>query len=115
MGLNSVRVIGADLTANSNGLANAVQVAVNPGKLFSVTIFNTGPDQYIQIFDLAVAPAAAAVPKMTIKVPADSQGFFDFPNGRLFRTGIWIGNSTTSATYTAGAADCLIDADYWIY
>ena len=112
MGSPNVRIIGADATANGGAKVNLLQVCAKPSKLFSLCIFNTGPDQYYQLHDSAATPAANAVPKLVIKVPADSQGFYDFPNGRLFASGIFIGNSTAAATYVAGAADSLIDADY---
>jgi hypothetical protein len=106
------KISAADRSANGGALAATLQVATAPARLYSVTLFNTGGAQYIQVFDSAGTPAALAVPKLQIKIQGDDDRSIDFGDGRIFTAGIFIGNSTTSGTYTPGAADCLIDATY---
>lgn len=108
----NVRSIGADDTANGGALVQQLSVAAAKARLYSLTVLNTGPDQWIQLHDSAAAPSAAAVPKISIPVGGSQFASFDFNDGRLFRAGIFVVNSTTAATYTAGAADCLIDASF---
>lgn len=109
----NVKVIGADKTANSGALAASLIVSTSPAKLFSLTIFNTNAAaQYIQVFDAIAVPANATVPKLCMKVNADSQGSFDFGDGRIFPTGIVVCNSSTAGTKTIGAADVLFDATF---
>lgn len=113
MGRNAIRIEGPNDTDNGLALTASRQVTVRPARLFEVTFFNTGPDQYFQIFDLAAAPVGGTVPKLQVKILADQHGSITFPAGKLFKKGIFVGNSTSSATYTAGAANCLIDTDFW--
>lgn len=110
MGFN-VKVIGADQVDNAKALVSSRLIA-GACRFYSVTVFNTGPDQYIQLFDSAAAAAGGSVPLMQVKVPADTLGYIDYQDGRPMGAGIFIGNSTTSGTYTAGAANCLIDTLY---
>lgn len=112
MALGTIKLLGADATANSAGLAALLQVTATRAKQFSITILNTGPDQWIQLHDSAATPSAAAVPKISLPVLSGNYLSIDFSGGRLFVNGIFVGNSTSAATYVAGAADCLIDATY---
>ena len=112
MGLKTIKIQGADRTANGGALVNSLVVSALPGRLYSLTVFNTGPDQYIQVFDAAAVPANATVPKMQAKELADSQVTIDFGDGRIFAAGIEVCNSTTTAAKTLGAANCLMDATY---
>lgn len=112
MGSFNPRVVGADQSANGNAAVNQLIALAGLGRLYSITIFNSGPDQYIQVFDSATLPAEGAVPKLQMKVYADNQNSFDFGDGRLFTQGIVICNSTTSMVKALGAADCLIDCTF---
>lgn len=111
MGFN-IKVIGGDKTANAQAAVNSLAIA-KPCKLFSVTGFNNGPDQFIQIFDAAAEPAEGTVPLLQATAYANQQFSFSFPTvGRPFTSGVYICNSTTSLTKTKGAANCLIDSTY---
>jgi len=110
--LGTAKILGADATANAGALAAALAVTTSRARLFSVTVTNTGPDQWIQLHDSATAPSGGAVPKISIPMQSGQFASFDFSDGRLFINGIYVANSTTVATFTAGAADCLIDASY---
>lgn len=121
MGLNVTKTFGADTKLTSGQtlatptaapvLANSLVIA-GPGRLFSLTCFNTGPQQYIQLFDSATLPANGAVPEVQVKVLADDDRSEDYGDGIIFRNGIVICNSTTSGSKTIGAADCLIRAQF---
>lgn len=83
-----------------------------PGTLYTAAIYNNGSvTQWYQLHDSAAAPTGGAVPKMTLKLAPGGTGNFDYgQRGRAFATGIYITNSTTALTYTAGAADSFYDA-----
>jgi hypothetical protein len=107
------KIVGADRFAKGGALAASLVAAAGPARLYSVTVFNTNAAaQYIQVHDAAAVPANGAVPKLCMAVPGGGQGSFDFGDGRITATGIVVANSSTAATLTIGAADCLIDCTY---
>lgn len=82
-------------------------------RLFDIQIYNNNvADQWIQVFDSAIAPANGAVPSLVLFAPAQFQAGFSWPTGRPFTAGIYVCNSTTDVTKTLGAADCLFDINY---
>lgn len=101
----------ADFFTNTSGGLEASRVEDGLCRLFYVIARSTAAAaQEIQIFDAAALPADGAAPVMSLKVPADSQVSIDFgPGGRLMREGVVVCNSSTVATKTIGAADCLFD------
>ncbi len=99
-------------TVNSSGLKNRICAKRVPGTLHSAIGFNTGPDQYVQLHDSAVSPEDGAVPVITVKLLADSHFSIDFGLQRSFDAGIWLCNSTSADTLTAGAEDCLLDLQF---
>lgn len=103
------RISGADRTLTASIVGGARAGVTGPARLFSITFFNTGPNQYIQVFD---AITATGTPKVVLKVLADSHGSIDFTDGRLFATGIYVINSTTPIVVTTGATDCQIEITY---
>jgi hypothetical protein len=101
--------------SNSAGLKRVLQVKAAPGTLYSLLGFSTAASaQYIQLHDSAATPAPGAVPVAVFKAAADQSFYFDYfaDLGRRFSSGICVVNSSTAATYTAGAEDCLFDALY---
>lgn len=113
----NVKVVGGDQKRTTGqtdaapdapaALANALLVA-GPGRLYSMTVFNTGPTQYIQLFDAAAAPIDTSVPEVQVKVLADDDRSEDYGDGMVVKNGIYFCNSTTSGTKTIGGANCLI-------
>lgn len=105
---------GADATANSGALAKSLVASAVPGRVYSVSIWNSsGADRYIQIHDTASVPADATVPKIVFKCSADSEKAVDFQDGRICGTGITIVVSTTSDAKTITLTnDCIIDCTY---
>jgi hypothetical protein len=101
------------LNAPSRQLANSIVVKTGDGWLYGFTVSNTkGSAQFVQVFDAHDVPADTTVPLISKSVPAgDAVGFSWLPP-RRFEAGLVICNSTTQATKTIGAADCLFDAQY---
>jgi hypothetical protein len=90
--------------------ANAtLNVIASRGNVFSASCHNvTGANLYFQLHNTATVPAGAAVPALTILVPASGEiilgtDFFT-QEGLNFATGIAFAISTTEATYTAAGA-----------
>lgn len=98
--------------ASTTVLANALLVKATLGNLYGVAGYSTTA-QFIQLHDKATAPTAGEVPRFTIPVAANAPYSIDFGvYGMFFANGIQIVNSTTGATYTAGAADTFIAARF---
>lgn len=98
----------------SAGLAASVIVKASAGTLHKFTVYNSNAAaQYIQLHNSATLPANAAVPLMTFVIAAHAHLTVDYGvAGRAFTNGIVLCNSSTEATKTLGAADCLFDAQY---
>ncbi len=109
-----LHVSGLPLNARSNVYEAARRVKSGPGLLFGFSVYSSnGGNQFIQLHDLEAAPATGAVPSavFTIATVSNLAVSYIFP-GRFFQQGIWIANSSTGPTYTAGSADCFFDAQF---
>ena len=110
---------GLPLNAHSNVAANVLQVKPAPGLLFGFSVFTSkATAQFIQVHDSLTAPASGAVPAAVFQINGAAVATGDhlavsyiFP-GRFFLYGIWLANSSTAATLTAGSADCFFDAQF---
>jgi hypothetical protein len=73
-----------------------------------------GAAQFVQVFDDDAVPANGTVPLISIPVAANAlfSAYFG-SRGRRFDRGIVLANSTTAASLTAGAADCLFDVQFY--
>jgi hypothetical protein len=100
--------------ASSGALSQFLVVKSGAGKLYGASILSTkAGSQFIQIFDSTGPPASGAVPVFVATVSGSSNlGLYWGSVGRWFSRGIVIANSSTSATQTAGSADCWFDAQY---
>jgi hypothetical protein len=102
-----------DLPANGSSIALSagLQVVTGQAYLTSFTILNTNAAaQYVQLHDVSAAPTTGAVPAVVFAVPATSNLVIAYTlPGRRFHRGVYIANSSTAATLTAGAADCFFD------
>ena len=97
----------------SRQLANFVVVKTGDGWLYGFTISNTKASaQFVQVYDAHDLPADGAVPLISKSVPASDAVGFSWLPPRRFESGLVLCNSTTQATKTIGAADCLFDAQY---
>lgn len=106
---------GYPLSVSSLALQSAFLVTSGPARLFGFQIYsNKAAGQFIQLFDSPTAPGSGAVPVAVFTVAATSNLPVAYPwPGRWFNRGIWIANSSTAATLTAGAADCYFDVQYF--
>lgn len=102
------------LNRHSNVYTQAMRVKSGNGKLFGFSGYNSNSSaQFIQLFDLRDAPGSGSVPFFVMTAPGSSNFSADWSNyGRPFRAGLWIANSSTGPTQTAGAADCWFDVQF---
>src|SRR5690349_18106520 len=91
---------------NVGALRNAIVV---PGNIvvYGFTVYSTkGSAQFVNCFDANTVPADAAVPLFSWPLTANNGVGFAFPgNGRRFKTGLVLCNSSTDATKTIGSVD----------
>lgn len=106
---------GYPLSASSLALQSVFQATAGPARLFGFQVFsNKASSQFIQLFDSQTAPASGAIPVCVFTVGATSNLPVGYPwPGRWFSRGIWLANSSTAATLTAGSADCYFDVQYF--
>ena len=99
-----VNVHSLALEASHRGLAGS-------GFLFSFSVLNTNASaQFIQLHDSYNAPGSGAIPSAVFTAAGASNLVIAYTMpGRPFNQGLWIANSSTSATLTAGSADCWFD------
>src|SRR5207248_3515729 len=95
------------LSAGSWQYENARIIKAGAGKLFGLTVYNSGAAQFIQLHDAASVPADTVAPVLVVNIAATSTGSLYFGSvGRWFKRGIVVCNSTTGPTKTLGSADC---------
>lgn len=98
---------------HSTALENGRIVKRGPVTLYALWVHNTGPDQFIQVYnqklandedltDLDEANLVLIIPILADTTAAPAADIV----GMRFNTGLCVVNSTTATTYTAGSADC---------
>lgn len=104
------------ISNNSSSAAyEASRVVKNTsGTLFGFTGYNSKVSaQFIQLHDATTIPAEGAIPVAVFTVGASSNFSLDFGvNGRTFKFGIVLVNSSTAQTKTIGSADVWFDGQY---
>lgn len=100
--------------ASTTAYANNLLVKNSAGTLYGIGGHNSGPVQFLQLFDASSIPGAGSVPVgPVVRIPATDNFSIDFGGyGMKFNNGIIIANSTTGPTRTAGAADTWIAARF---
>lgn len=82
-----------------------------PGTLISVTGYNSGASQFIQLFDSKTVPANGTAPLLVFTIPATSNFSLDIPiTGLPYSNGMVVCNSSTAPTKTEGSANCYFTA-----
>lgn len=119
-GQESASFSGAQLdgypqSASSLALQQQFLVTSGPARLFGFQVYsNKATSQFIQLFDTQTAPGSGAVPVCVFTVGATANLPVAWPwPGRWFTRGIWMANSSTAATQTAGSADCYFDVQFF--
>ena len=93
----------------SNAATAGEQIATD-GCILRSLVVTTSVAEWIQIHDVSSAPADTAVPLITIKASADGMVSLTYPVYLV--NGLYICNSSTHATKTIGAANCMIYGTY---
>ena len=102
--------IRTSYSENSADFASSIIVSTNPIVLLGFTVYNSGPAQFIQLFDDTAVPANGEAPILPVPVEADSVfGMYWGEEGRYFPNGLVLCNSSTDSTKTLGSADCWFD------
>lgn len=112
--VSELHTSGLPLNARSNAYENVRLVKRGPGLFLGFSAYSSkASSQFIQVFDKAEAPASGDVPDalFTVLTIANLAVSWIFP-GRFHKYGIWIANSSTGPTYTAGSADTFFDAQF---
>lgn len=112
--VNEFVISGLPLSSHSNAYANVLRVKNGPGLFLGFSVYNSAvAAQFIQLFDSQDAPATGDVPVavFTVATIANLAVSYIFP-GRYMLRGMWLANSSTGPTYTAGSADCFFDAQF---
>lgn len=112
--VRELHATGLPLNSRSNVYENARRAKSGPGLLFGFSAYNSkNAAQFIQVFDKQDAPASGDVPDavFTVATIAHLAVSYIFP-GRFHKYGIWVVNSSTGPTYTAGSADTFFDVQY---
>ncbi|MFA5670654.1 MAG: hypothetical protein WC967_15560 [Balneolaceae bacterium] len=116
LGTTTINALGGTVAASEvHSIAYEASHVIKDtaGSLLGFTGYNSGPTQWIHVYDSATLPADTAVPVVILKVAADDN--FSWDSGREpypFASGIVIANSTTGPTKTIGAADCWFNVLY---
>ena len=102
----------ATLNTQTSAYVSGLVIVASSGNLVEVRGYNSGPAQWIHIFDSPTVPADTAVPVEIIKVPSDANFYINPPGTKAFVSGISVANSYSGATLVIGSADCWFEADY---
>jgi len=102
-----------DLPTNNGSSALEVGHLIIAGQAYvlAFSVLNTNASaQYVQLHDVSAAASSGAVPQMVFTVAGSSNLVVAYTMpGRRFHRGVYITNSSTAATLTAGSADCFFD------
>lgn len=97
----------------SSAPENAKLVKTRAGLVQSVSMTNANAGtRYLQIFDVASAPANGDVPLGSWAVVTGDTGILDYDEGAYFNNGIYICASTTQNTLTLAGSDHLFAIYY---
>jgi hypothetical protein len=106
---------GIPRNTTTEALVASLIVGGGARRLFGLQgVNNNAAATFVQLFDTDKVPGAGAVPKVVIRA-AGSDNFSAYfgTAGRWFDRGIVIVNSSTLATFTAGAADLWLDVQLY--
>lgn len=102
----------ATLNVQTSAYVSGLVAVASSGNLVEVRGYNSGPAQWVHIFDSPTVPADTTVPVEIIKVPSDANFYITPPGTKAFVSGISVANSLSGAELVIGAADCWFEVDY---
>ena len=91
-------------------LTNSLIVATAPVKLYAVMGYNSGPAQFVQVFQTNAVPNNGMFAKHSFPVGAQQFYSFDFSYYGENLDAVSVANSTTADTLTLGATNCSFQA-----
>ena len=101
----------ATLSSPVSDYENSRVVSASACKLVMLCGYNSGPAQWIQIFNSATVPANNAVPVVSYGIPSQSSFQIPIPvSGLPLSTGCSWSNSSAGNKKTIGSADCFVTA-----
>lgn len=80
--------------------------STSPVKLYAVTGYNSGPAQFVLIFQGGAAPTNGQTAVFTIPVQTGNYFSADFSYYGVDLDAVTVANSTTPTNYTAGVTNC---------
>lgn len=103
-----------DASAVDQALAASKVIKASSGSLKSLSIYNSGPAQFILILNSATLTADGAVTLLYPPIPiaAASVVMLEFARPLVASTGIVVCNSSTAPAKLIGSADCMFQAQY---
>jgi hypothetical protein len=113
LGQSLLADIGLPIAVRVNSAAYEAShvLRTKAGVLMTLQGYNSGPAQFIQLFDSITVPANGVAPIWVQAVAATSNFTMQVPTtGMPFTTGLAVSNSTTGPTKTLGASDCYFTA-----
>ena len=109
----AMRDIFDEQVVATTALAAGGVIKNQSGYLIAIHGYNSGPTQFLHIYNTTAVPADTAVPILVIKINGSDNFYIDTTDrGMPFTTGISWSNSSTLVTKTAGAADIWLVAEY---
>jgi hypothetical protein len=109
-----VSLVPQPQSASSVALASSIVAVSGQCWLYGVQVNNTKASvQFILLFDNDRVPASGSVPVASFTAAASTNlGIYYGSIGRYMQRGIVLVNSSTSATFTVGSADCYFDVQF---
>jgi hypothetical protein len=108
----SATMSAASLAFTSQWTNNLI-VKASAGTLLTLNGYNSGPAQFIQLFNSAAVPGANTTPICVISVLETNNFSVDFNSyGLPFSTGMVAACSTVASGFTVGSTNCWFTATY---
>lgn len=108
--LTAWALIPANLVVGDSRHVQSLVASASPCKLYAVTGYNSGPAQYLLIFQAGYTPTNLEVAKFSFPIAAASYFSVDLSYYGADLDAASICNSTTDSTNTLGSVNCSFQA-----
>jgi hypothetical protein len=100
--------------AFTNSAASTFVAFTGQGRVLTINASNaSSTTSFVQVFNLASAPATGAVPFISVPLLTATAGTLTWtPSGRWFTSGCAVAMSSTQTSLTIAATGALIDVQY---